>query len=296
MGVRRGDLRPVQAWWRDRRGRPSHRDLQQRTRLDCSSGDPRVVRHRRRTHPERLAQIGRGGPARVHRGGQAAARGRPPAGPGLGCRRAPTTGRSAGRAVCDASRRSSVRGSTQTSSVSSVRMNALQHFCAIGRRGCGFYRGLGEPAKPARGDIENGVNMASLISRRGFTAAAAADGPAPVSPGTAMREPAMAAAPIASTDLCQRGLHRVRVILVHLFAHPGRRRPPTALRTDRNRSRHPEETRSAAQVETDLKARPLPRRTKHKPTRSRLPKQRPGAASGSRFNSYSLSRYLWLDA
>ena len=29
----------------------------------------------------------------------------------------------------------------------------------------------------------------------------------------------MAAAPIASTDLCQRGLHRVRVILVHLFAH-----------------------------------------------------------------------------
>ena len=52
----------------------------------------------------------------------------------------------------------------------------------------------------------------------------------------------MTTAPIASTDLCLRGLHRVRVILVHLFAHPDRLRPPTALRTNRNRSRHQEET------------------------------------------------------
>ena len=61
----------------------------------------------------------------------------------------------------------------------------------------------------------------------------------------------MAAAPIASTDLCQRGLHRVRVILVHLFA-------PTALRTDRNRSRHQKESRSAAQADADLKAATSP--------------------------------------
>jgi hypothetical protein len=34
-----------------------------------------------------------------------------------------------------------------------------------------------------------------------------------------MREPAMTAVPIASTDLRQHGLYRVRLILEHLFAH-----------------------------------------------------------------------------
>ena len=58
----------------------------------------------------------------------------------------------------------------------------------------------------------------------------------------------MAAAPIASTDLCQRGLHRVCVILVHLFA------ATTALRADRNRSRHQKESRSAARADADLRA------------------------------------------
>ncbi len=58
----------------------------------------------------------------------------------------------------------------------------------------------------------------------------------------------MAAAPIASTDLCQRGLHRVRIILIHLFA------ATTALRADRNRSRHQKESRSAAQADADLRA------------------------------------------
>jgi hypothetical protein len=34
----------------------------------------------------------------------------------------------------------------------------------------------------------------------------------------AIREAAIAAAPIASINLCQRATHRVRFILVHLFA------------------------------------------------------------------------------
>ena len=67
----------------------------------------------------------------------------------------------------------------------------------------------------------------------------------------------MAAAPIASTDLCQRGLHRVRLILVHLFAHPvdgGRplRSVPTGTGQDTRRKQ------VCRQADADLKAATSP--------------------------------------